>query len=411
MAISADDITFEPGSPAFARDPYGVYAELRSLDKPWYYREIDGWLLSRYEDVEAAARDSRLVRSLDNLLSADEIEEQRRAANWHDMPDHYRFVQRSMLEQDGEMHDRLRLIILREFSRRFVEQQHAMIQAHVDRLLDRALALQDIDFVSDLAVQIPGHVIGSLIGVPDTDCPMLRTWSENIVQYFDVDRTDARKQLAESTTTEFFLYLQDLIRQREKSPEDDLLTRLVQARNQRELDDNELVSTCMLILMAGHGSTIDVLGSGLHTLLRFPGQMQLLRENPNLMPDAVQEMFRFESPLPFFHRYLSEDLRIAGREFPRGTKVGLLYGAANRDPKAFPDADNFDIRRQPNRHVAFGRGAHLCLGNHLARLDMDIIFRTLFSRTREIQLSDEPVYRPGLSVRGPQTLPVRLIAR
>ena len=168
---------------------------------------------------------------------------------------------------------------------------------------------------------------------------------------------------------------------------------------------SELISTCMLILAAGHGSTIDVLGSGMHALLSHPEQMHLLRQRPGHITTAVQEMFRFESPLPFFHRYTRETIVLNGQQYPKGTKFGLLYGSANRDPYQFTDADKFDITRNPNRHVAFGRGAHLCLGNHLSRLDMEVIFLSILKRTKNIQLAGpEPTYKRSLSERGPESL-------
>ena len=175
------------------------------------------------------------------------------------------------------------------------------------------------------------------------------------------------------------------------------------------MSESELISTCMLILAAGHGSTIDVLGSGMHALVSHPEQMHLLRQEPGHIKMAVQEMFRFESPLPFFHRYTSEALVLNGQHYPKGTKFGLLYGSANRDPDQFPDADTFDITRNPNRHVAFGRGAHLCLGNHLSRLDMEVIFLGILKRTRHIELAGaEPAYKKSLSVRGPESLRLAL---
>jgi len=166
----------------------------------------------------------------------------------------------------------------------------------------------------------------------------------------------------------------------------------------------------MLILMAGHGSTIDVLGSGLHALLQFPAEMERLKADPRLMPTAVQEMFRFESPLPFFDRYAAAEVEVGGRVYPRGTRFGLLYGAANRDPEQFDEPDRFDVGRTPNRHLAFGGGAHFCLGNHLARLDMDVIFTTLFRTFRSIELVEAPDYKRSLSVRGPKALRLRLEA-
>lgn len=237
---------------------------------------------------------------------------------------------------------------------------------------------------------------------------MLRTWSENIVQYFDIDRSPERKALAERTAGEFADYLRALQRSRRQTPRDDLTSKLMAAQDAGDMSEDEFLSTAMLILMAGHGSTIDVLGSGLHALLTFPDQLQRLRGDLSLMPTAVQEMFRFECPLPFFDRYARAEVRVGEKTFPKGTRFGLLYGAANRDPAQFERPDSFDIGRKPNRHLAFGGGAHFCLGNHLARLDMEIIFSTLLSRFANIELISPPHYKPGLSVRGPKALHVRL---
>lgn len=409
MAMTATQ-SFDPLSQAFAEDPYASYRALRASEGPVYYEHFDIWLLSRYQDVAAAAGDKTLVRSLEFFLSPEEIQEHKVRLNWHDMPNHSRFVQFSMLDSDGETHDRLRRKVFREFTPALVARQRGMIQDFVDKLLDRLLEAGTIDFVEDLASEVPGHIIGSVLGVPDEYAGQLRRWSEQVVQYFDVDRSAERKAIAERATTEFYELLKELIADRVRSPRDDLLCRLTQAYTAGELTEDELVSTCMLILMAGHGSTIDVLGSGMHALLQHSDALAKLREAPTAMPTAIQEMFRYESPLPFFHRYLTEEKVIAGKSLPRGTKVGLLYGAANRDPEQFDTPDQFNIERSPNRHLAFGGGAHFCLGNHLARLDMEIIFTTLLQRTRSIELLDErPAYKRGLSVRGPQRLNIRLI--
>ncbi len=403
---------FEPQSTAFAKNPYSFYADLRQLDEPHFYEGANAYLLSRYIDVERAARNPKLVRSLEPFMDPELVKAEQRARNWHDMPNHERFVQFSLLERDDDTHFRLRVIVLRALSRRFVEQQRSMIEAYVDQLLDKLLQLREFDFVADLASHVPGHIIGHLLGVPDEDCPQLRIWSENIVQFFDVGRTEEHKQLAESATTEFYLYLSELISDRRKKPKEDLISSLVAAQDAGEMNEAELISTCMLILAAGHGSTIDVLGSGMHALISHPDQLALLRRSPGHIQMAVQEMFRFDSPLPFFHRYASEELVFNGRSYPRGAKFGLLYGSANRDPDQFPNPDTFDVTRDPNRHVAFGRGAHLCLGNHLSRLDMEVIFLSILRNTKHIQLSGpEPTYKRSLSVRGPESLRVLLTPR
>ena len=399
-------MVLDPLSPAFARDPYAAYDALRAAGAPVWDAGLSLWLLPHFDWVAAAALDKRLVRAPDGVFTADEIAAQKRDANWHDMPLHSRFVQFSLLDSDGPVHDRLRKLVFKEFTAASIARLREETARFVGGLLDRVQG--EVEFVADVAAHIPGHVIGRLLGAPDEDCARLCGWSENIVQYFDLDRSDAKKALAENTTAEFYDYLKALAAQRRREPRDDLITRLAAAEDAGTLSHNEFISTAMLILMAGHGSSIDVMSSGLHALLRFPDQMARLRADPALLPGAVQEMFRFEPPLPFFHRFASEDVELAGRTFPKGTKFGLLYGAANRDPAAFAEPNRFDAGRTPNRHLGFGYGAHLCLGNHIARMTMETVFGALLQRRPAITLLDEPVWKTGLSVRGPKALQVKL---
>jgi len=402
------DLSFQPLSDAFAQDPHPFYEALRAQEGLTWFDDFDVFLAARFDDVTQIVQHDKMVRSLDHVASLEEIAEQKRAQNWHDMPHHSRFVQFSLLDSDGAVHDRLRKQVFKLFTPVMVGKLRDDIQRYVDHLFDGLSDRDEIDFVEDLATHVPGHIIGRVLGVPDEDCPQLRIWSENIVQFFDIDRSDERKALAETNTTEFYHYLLELKAARAADPKDDLLSLMIEAERVGQMSHDEFISTAMLILMAGHGSTIDVLGSGMHALLNFPDEMQRLRDDPSLMKTAVQEMFRYESPLPFFHRYCTEDVEICGKSYPRGTKLGVLYGSANRDPKQFPDADRFDAGRTPNWHIAFGRGAHFCLGNHLARLDMDIIFSTLLKRYRAIELSEPDVrYKRGLSVRGPEALKIR----
>lgn len=403
---------FAPLSQAFAQNPYRAYAALRARPQPTYFAEADLWLLSRFDDVDRAARSPQMVRDPGQVIAPETLRDLRRQANWHEMPHHERFVQFSLLETDGEVHDRLRRIVLRDLARSGAERYRPMIEQHIGGLLDELLQQDQFDVVADLAAPLPGHIIGQVLGVPAADCPQLRCWSENIVQFFNVGRTAAHKTLAETATTEFYFYLRALIADRQQSRQDDLLAVLLRARDAGQLSADELISTCMLILMAGHGSTIDVIGTGFLALLQHPQQQALWRADPGLTTTAVQELFRYESPLPFFHRYSTAPETFGGQRFPAGTKFGLLYGSANRDEAAFARAGELDLARRPNRHLAFGRGAHLCLGNHLARLELGILFGALFERTTGFDaVDDEPQYKVGLSERGLQSLPVRVSRR
>lgn len=405
-----DEPILQPNTPEFARDPHSVYAKLRARAEPYYLAEFGGWVFSRFDDVQALALCPDMVRGAEAFMSPEEIKAEQRAKGWHDMPAHERFVQTNLLESDGALHRRLRSTVFKAFTRQYIERHRGMVQAYANRMVETALDQGQIDFVADIALHMPGHIIGNVLGVPDEQCAQLRIWSDNVVQFFGLERTEDDKALAERATSEFHLYLVDLINERRKAPKDDLLSLLITAQDAGDLSEDELIATAMLILMAGHGSTIDVMGSGCHALLTHPDQMALLQTNPTRMETAVQEMFRYDTPLPFFHRYAAKDVEVAGYMIPRGTKVGLLYAAANRDEAAFEKAHLFDITRTPNRHLSFGLGAHLCLGNNLSRLDMQVLFNTLLARTKTIRMdTDQVTYKTGISVRGPIALPIKLV--
>ena len=189
MTVAPDTLSFEPLSQAFAQDPYPTYAALRALDGPFYYADQDTWMLSRIADVEAVASDPFMLRSVDHLIDEEERYALKKKMNKHDMPYHERYVQFSMLDSEGEVHSRLRKLVFREFTPASIARQRDAIQAFVDRLLDELADRRQIEFVEDFASHVPGHIIGRVLGVPDADCPQLRIWSENIVQYHNIGRT------------------------------------------------------------------------------------------------------------------------------------------------------------------------------------------------------------------------------
>lgn len=399
---------FAPFSSEFARNPYKTYAAMRREPNFWHDPASEQFFISRYDDIVEATKNPNLVRSLEAFLDQDEVAEVKQRQNLHDMPYHSRLIQTNLLDSDGEKHDRIRKKVFKHFMPISVARLRDSVQAYVNGLMDRIADEREIDFVEDLAAPVPGHVIDNLLGFPDDDREKLRQWSDDIVQYFDIDKSDERKKLAEEATEEFYEYICSICADRTINKQDDLISHFIEIRAAGQFSEEEFASTCMLILMAGHGSTLDVLGSGMHSLLRFPEQMTRLRQDPSLIDTAVQEMFRFESPLPYFHRYAAKDCEIGGQHYPKGTRFGLLYGSANRDPEQFDDADEFHIGRRPNRHVAFGGGAHFCLGNHISRLNMSIVFVTLLERFSDIELIEEPEYKPGLAIRGPRNLSIRL---
>lgn len=399
--------SFKPYSEDFARDPYRVYRYLRENAPVYYFEDWDTYLLSTYEDISTLVNDTRFVRTLDHVLPADEVARQRKRANWDATPNLSRYVRINILDSEGEYHDRLRKLVFRIFTPLRVARLRDFVQTHVDRCLDEVIGQGGMDFIEDFAARIPGYVIGALLGVPAADRSRLRPWTENIVQFFEPERSPEQVQLAEESTTELVDYLESLLALRRVKPATDLLSALLAAEGEGKLNREELLSICIILLAGGHGSTIDVAGTGMYALLQHPAELRKLRQEPALMSTAIQEMFRYDSPLPYFHRYLLEDMVYRGVKYRKGTKFGVLYGSANRDPLQFPDADRFDVTREPNRHLAFGIGAHFCLGNHLARLNMDVMFNTVLRRIPRLQLAAEEVeYRSGITSRGLKSLPV-----
>lgn len=397
---------FDPASAQFGRNPWPSYAAIRALPGLPLMPGFDGYIASRFADVRAIAMDRRMVRSPAAFASPDLVRSLQIAANFHDMPFHERFVQTSMLEIDGPDHDRLRRAVFPFFTKTRLESLRGFVTAWVGTALDRLIAEGRIDFIADLAAHLPGQVIGHLIGTAAEDAPQMTIWSEEVVSYFDINRTAEKKARAEEATRLFHDLLETLYAERRAQPRDDLISVMIGAETDGLLSHDELIATIMQILHAGHGSTIDVTGSGLHALISNPDQMAALRADPGLMPGAVQEMFRYAAPLPFFHRYAAEDLQICGQDWAQGTKFGLFYASANRDGDAFDQPDRFDITRRPNVHLAFGTGPHICLGNNLARLNMEVLFTALLQRTNDITLDGEVRWKTGLQAHGPTHLPI-----
>jgi len=399
---------FDPTDPAFAADPWPAYAALREAGLTWH-EGLGMWLAARFADVEAIVTDRRMVRSAAAFAPPEEAARRQREANFHDMPFHERFVQTSMLEVDGPDHDRLRRAVFPFFTRTVLGSLRPAAVALAESVILPALGTQ-VDAVADLATPIPGRVIGRLVGTGDAEATQMTAWSDAVVSYFDPDRTPAKKAAAEAATRAMHDRLAALRAERRAAPRDDLMSTLIAAEDAGTLTPDEVIATAMQLLHAGHGSTVDAIGNGIAALLAHPQAEAALRADPARMADAVQEMFRHAAPLPFFHRFASEDLTVAGRDFPKGTMFGVLYAAANRDPAMFPDPDRFDPARKPNRHLAFGGGPHGCLGNALARLTMEAFFTTLLARTAAIEAAGPAEWKPGLQAHGPVTLPLRLVA-
>ena len=406
---SAAPVEFHPYERSFAADPYPVYARLRELSPIFHSTEVGMTLFTRYADIRRLLFDGRLGRSMDHIASPDELARKRRADLWNELPNYNRYVRVNLLEQEGADHSRLRGLVAAALSPKLIGNLRNRIQALVDELVNGLVARKRMDFLEDLAVPLPVSVIAELLGWPAGERHRLRPWSAQIVRLYEKDHSGQDKTRAEAATSEFANSLNELAEARRADPRDDLISAMVSISDDGErITRDELIATCMLLLNAGHEATVNAAGNGLLALLRHPGQMARLQRDPSLLTTAIEEMLRFDSPLQLFHRYLLEDLEYGGVAFTKGDMVGFLYGSGNRDPRAFERADEFDISRPSSRHLAFGAGAHFCLGAPLARLELEILFGTLLKRLPGIRLDrDEPEYRTGLVFRGLKALHVR----
>ena len=399
-------VDFNPYSEAFCANPYPIYAALREQSPIFYNPEWDVTFVSTHEDVNALLVHKSLGRTLDHILDPAEVATRREQSKWHKLPNYQRYISRNLLETEGEDHARLRRLLVKGFTTAQIANQREGIQALADRALDELAARGEMDLLEDFVNPLTVHVIASLMGMPPEDHHLLRPWSAAIVRLYEKDATEQHAQDAEVATTEFVQYLENLLVQRRANPGDDLISVLVRVEDEGEmLKNDELVSTCILLLNAGHESTVNAAGNGMLALLRHPEQLEKLKANPQLASSAVEEIMRYDPPLQYFHRYVLQDMQYKGHSLAQGDTIGLLYGSANRDPQAFPDPDNFDICRTPNKHLAFGKGRHFCLGAPLARLELEIIFNTLLARLPAIRLAQQDQeYHPGLVFRGLKSL-------
>jgi cytochrome P450 len=314
----------------------------------------------------------------------------------------------SMLENEPPVHTRLRRLVAAGFGRGQVERLRSRIAEIAGGLADRLSGT--VDLVPAYAEPLPVAVIASLLGVPDPDRDLLRPWSNAIVKMYEYGVTARQRRLAEAAAGEYVAYVRSLIAYRRRSPGSDLLSELIALRDAdgSRLSEDELVATAVLLQMAGHEASVNVVGNGVLALLRNPAELARLRADRSLLPAAVDELIRYDSPLQLFERTAKEDAEIAGVRIAAGQKIAALLGAANRDPAVFADPDRLDVGRDPNPHLGFGAGIHYCLGAPLARVELQVSLATLLDRFPDWQLAGEPVRRPEFVLRGLSSLPVTL---
>lgn len=384
----------------FIDDPYPVYAALRERS-PVHRLGPDSWLLTRHEDVLAVYRSPH--------ASSDKQREfgPRLGAGTPILEHHTT----SLVFNDPPLHTRVRRILMGALNQRAIARMEAGLAALVDELLDRLADLAEPDLVEDFASCIPVEVIGNLLDVPHEERGPLREWSLAILSALEPAPGAEVLARANAAVTEFVAYLRDLVARRLKQPGDpeaDVLTRLLRGDAQGQLSEAELLHNCIFLLNAGHETTTNLIGNGLHALMRHRGQLDRLVADPTLLGTAVEELLRWESPLQLNNRLLTAPLVLGGLTLPAGSFVTLGIGAANRDPAAFAEPEHLDVGRRPNNHLAFGQGAHACSGMNVARLEARIAIGALLRRHPRIDLRGTPERDRRVRFRGFRRLPVQL---
>ena len=398
------ELGFDPGDLAFVADPYPVYAELRQREPVWYHGPTDHWLVSRYLDVDALLRDRRFGRTYAHVATHAEMgrpeEPEALAPFWH-------LIRSGILDMEPPNHTRVRSLVSKAFTPRRVEAMRPRVQAMMDALVDPVRGAGSFDLISTIAEPLPVAVIAELLGVPEADRRLLRPWSADICGMYELNPTDEAAAIAVRACLEFSEYLRALSRERRAEPRDDLISAMGQVVDAGDrLTEDELIGTCVLLLNAGHEATVNVTGNGWWSLYRNQDQLSRLRDDPSLVPRAIEELMRWDTPLQMFERWVLEDFELEGHMIPKGAELGLLFGSANRDPEIFDRPDALDVGREPNPHVSFGAGIHFCLGAPLARLELETSFGTLLRRLPSMELAEEPRWKPNYIIRGLEELRV-----
>jgi cytochrome P450 len=399
------DLTDIPST--FFDDPYPTYRRLREEDPVHWSDHWGAWIVTRYDDVVKVLQDHRQFSNVSrhstfmDHLPLDLRERMRPYA------DHFKT---GLISSDPPHHTRFRGVVKDAFARPVIERLRPRVQSIVDDLLDSAVEKGEVDLVRDFAFLLPTAVITQLLGVPLEHRFKFDEWATPIFDFQGTARATPRHAIeAREGIIAFRKYYRDLLDERHRFPREDIMTRLAQAEYDGTLNEDEVLSICVTLLLAGYGTTMSLIGNSVHSLLRHPDQHRSLRENPCAIVVAMEELLRFESPVGRQNRVAVRDLELGGKKIRKGDLVATLLGAANHDPEHFVNPDNLDLTRSDNKHVAFGVGIHFCLGAPLGRLEGQVAVQTLVQRFPNLRLAETPaVWRQDITIRGLQTLPVVL---
>ncbi len=387
--------------PTFKADPYAFYAQAREAGPVLESRLPNGvtiYLVTRYADVQAGLKDARLVKNIRNA---------RKPGLLGDLALRALGNNSNMLKADPPEHTRLRALAHAAFTPKYVASLRGHIQELANQLVDKVQDRGRMDLIADFAFPLPITVICEMLGVPTEDNARFRRWSGQLIASGLLSSERPRPTRALLGLVQ---YVRALIARRRRNPQDDLISKLIHVDEGGDrFEPAELVGTILVLLVAGHETTVNLIGSGMLALLQHPEQMELLKREPKRIKPAVEELLRFVNPVQFVNRYAAEDLEIGGVTVAKGSHLALVVAAANHDPAYAPDPEQLDMRRGDTQHVAFGQGIHYCLGAPLARLEGEIAFTTLLTRLPHLRLAVAPEaleWRASAELRGLSALPV-----
>ena len=410
MRVTTDPTTaidWQPEDPATLADPYALFARMRDEDPCHWSPRLRSWVLTRYDDVKAVCLrktgvSSDRLRPFFESLPSTEAER---------IGDIVRYLSLWMVFKDPPEHTRLRRLTGKVFSARAMQGMRPQIETIAQDLLDGLDDRDQIDIVADFAGPLPCLAIMALLGVPRSDLTKVKRLSDQIALFIGSSRMPRDKyDTAQAATQEMAAYFDHLLAKRRDQPQQDAISELVNLRDGDDhFSNDELIATCILMLFAGHETTTNHIANGVASLMRFPHEMQRLRDDPSLATAAVEELLRYDGPSGAQVRVVSEPLELHGKTLALGQRIFLMLNAANRDPRAYAEPDHLDITRDGLPHLAFGFGGHICLGFPLARTEGAVAFPALLARYQNIEpVGAAPLWINSMVFRGMQALPVRV---
>jgi cytochrome P450 len=390
---------FTPSDPAFIAHPYPVLNAIREAT-PGFRNPVTGqWTITRFADVHETLRDRRLGRAYTHRYSHAEVGRPEPDARWSSFHQHEEW---SLLCLEPPDHTRIRRLVAKVFTPRAVASLRPQVQGFADELLDRCADLGRFELLRDYAQPYSVAVICSMLGVPRSDTQLLLDWSHAIVKMYELSTTDDVRERANTAAAEYIAYTKALIAEKRAAPDGLLVSELVRVEDEGDvLTDDEIVSTTMVLLEAGHEATVNTLGNGLRALMLHRDQWQRLTSGEVPAKVAIEELLRWDSPLQLFERWVLEPgVEIAGQQLAVGEEVAMLFGSVQRDPRRFADPDRFDVGRGDTAHIGFGGGIHFCVGAPLARQELEVSLAGLVQRFPGLELAEEPAYQPNFVIRG-----------